>query len=228
MPADVPLVVDLADRLVVVVGGGRVAESKTRSLLTASGAASPQAETRPPTITIVSPELTTGLAEIVESGGAVWRERPYADGDLDGAWLVVAATSSAAVNAAVAENAERRRVWCIRADRGQNGTAALVGAVRRGSLVLAVSTSGTSPALAAHIRRDLSARYGAEWGELADLLGELRRDPIVRAALAKLPASIRRQRWHAVIDPDIVALIRLGRRSEAKRVATACLCSSSD
>ncbi len=88
--------------------------------------------------------------------------------------------------------------------------------------------SATSPALAAHLREDIAERYGPEWGELAELLGDLRRDPQVRAEMSRLPSGIRRQRWRAIIDPDIVDLIRSGRLSEAREVAIACLCSSSD
>ena len=220
MNVGVPLLVDLSDRLVVVVRGGRVAAAKIATL----EAGSPNSLN----LVIVAPEVAAPIDTRIAAGRARWRNRTYTHGDLDDAWLVVAATSSPEVNAAVADEAERRRVWCIRVDDAESGTAALLGAVRRGPLVVAVSTSGTSPALAARLRADIADRYGPEWGELADLLGALRRDPEVRAVMSRLPAEIRRQRWHAVIDPDIVGMIRSGRRSEAKEVALACLCSSSD
>ena len=216
----VPLLVDLCDRLVVVVGGGPIAAAKVATL----EAGSP----KPLDMVIVAPEVTAALHARIAAGRARWRDRTYTDGDLDNAWLAIAATASPEVNAAVADEAERRRVWCIRVDDAESSSAALLGAVRRGPLVLAISTSGTSPALAARLRADIADRYGPEWGELAELLGALRRDPEIRAAMSRLPPETRRRRWHAVIDPDIVGLIRSGRRSEAKEVAVACLCSSSD
>lgn len=214
----VPVAVDLDGRRVVVVGAGPVAEGKIASL-TAVGA---------PAVTVVAPEATPGIRAAAAEGRVRWEARGYADGDLAEAWLVVAAAASAAVNGAVAAEAERRRIWCVRADDAEGGSAAVLAAVRRGPLLLAVSTSGASPALSRRIRSELAVRYGPEYGEVAELLGELRMDARVRSALAAVGARERRARWRAVLDADIVALVREGRRSEAREVAAACLCSSSD
>lgn len=196
-----------------------MAEAKLASVFAAGGR---------PDVVVVAPDLTGGLAQRAADGALTWYDRAYVDGDLAGAWLAVAATASGAVNAAVADEAERRRVWCVRADDAPRGSAALLAAQRHGPLLLAVSTSGRAPALARRIRQELAERYGPEYGAVADVMGELRRDPEVRAALAGLDAGERRARWRAVLDTDIVDLVRSGRRQQAKEVAAACLCSSSD
>lgn len=214
-----PLVVDLGGRRVVVVGGGPVAQAKLDTIGRAGAS---------PLVTVIAPAVTDELAARCAAGTLTWHERAYTDGDLHGAWLAVAATASPQVNAAVCAEAERRRVWCLRADAAESGTAALLATVRRGPLLLAVSTSGAAPALARALRRELGERYGPEYGELAALLGELRVDPQIRAVLADAGPDERRARWRALPLTDIVALVRQGRRQEAKEVAAACLCSSSD
>lgn len=103
---------DLAGRRVVVVGGGQVAQRRLPRLI-ASGAV----------IEVVSPQVTPAVEGMASAGEITWTERGWADGDLDGAWYVVACTDDAAVNVAVGEEAERRRVFCVRADEGSAGSA---------------------------------------------------------------------------------------------------------
>lgn len=214
-PTGIPLMIDLRGRRVVIVGAGRVAAAKVGSL-----------EPLGARLTVIAPRAAPPIEEAVEAGTVAWERRTYRDGDLAGAHLGVAATSDPQANDAVAQEADRRGVLCVRVDGG--GTAALMGAVRRGPLTLAVSTSGASPALARRIRTDLAQRYGPEHGQLAALLGELRADPRVRAVLEGLDDAERAARWRRVLDADIVESLRNGRIDFAKEVALACLSSSSD
>ena len=103
---------DLSGRRVVVVGGGRVAQRRVARLI-AAGAV----------VQVVSPEVTPAVEGMVSAGEIDWAVRRYADGDLDGAWYAIAATDDPDVNAAVGAEAERRRVFCVRADDGDAGTA---------------------------------------------------------------------------------------------------------
>lgn len=103
---------DLAGRRVVVVGGGQVAQRRLPRLI-ASGAV----------IEVVSPQVTPAVEGMASAGEITWTERGWVDGDLDGAWYAVACTDDAAVNVAVGEEAERRRVFCVRADEGSAGSA---------------------------------------------------------------------------------------------------------
>lgn len=119
----------LAGRRVVVVGGGRVALRRVPKLL--------QAGAR---VSVVSPVLHPELAELADAGRISWHERPFAATDLDGAWYVIAATDSPAVNAGVAAGAEERHTFCVRADRAEAGSAWTPATGLVGGAVVAVLT----------------------------------------------------------------------------------------
>jgi uroporphyrin-III C-methyltransferase / precorrin-2 dehydrogenase / sirohydrochlorin ferrochelatase len=136
-----PLFLNLAGRDVVLVGGGPVATAKLRQLL-AAGAR----------VRVVAPEVSD---EITRQPVTVER-RPFAASDLDGAWLVVAAATSA-VNRQVADVAEGLRIFVNAVDDPANATAFLSGVVRRDGVTLAISTSGAAPALTALLREGLDA-----------------------------------------------------------------------
>jgi len=124
-----PLLLDLTGRRVVVVGGGRVALRRARGLLQAGAL-----------VHVVAPQVSPELAAL----GAAVHHRPYTDGDLDGAWLAQACTNDPAVNAAVAAEAERRRVPCIRADAASGAAAA--GGTATGGRAGGGSTGGSTGA----------------------------------------------------------------------------------
>ncbi|MBP2369384.1 uroporphyrinogen-III C-methyltransferase [Pseudonocardia parietis] len=103
---------DLSGRRVVVVGGGQVAQRRIARLI-AAGAV----------VEVVSPEVTPAVEGMVSAAEITWTARRYTDGDLTGAWYAIAATDDAVVNEAVTAEAERTRVFCVRADDGARGTA---------------------------------------------------------------------------------------------------------
>jgi uroporphyrin-III C-methyltransferase / precorrin-2 dehydrogenase / sirohydrochlorin ferrochelatase len=102
----------LGGRRVVVVGGGAVATRRIPALLDAGAA-----------VVLVSPTVTASLEDLAAAGRIRWEQRGYADGDCAGAWLVCACTDDAAVNTAVAAEAERQRTWSVRADDAQASAA---------------------------------------------------------------------------------------------------------
>lgn len=204
--------VDVAGRRVLCVGGGEVAAAKLTGFLDAGAA-----------VDVVAPEAVPAIVEAAAAGRLRWQQRRYRPSDLDGALLVLAATADPDLNAAVAADADAVGTLCIRVDAGGDGSAALLAAVQRGPLALAVSTGGAAPALARRLRRELAERYGDEYGDLAALLGDLRADATLRARLAALDAAERRRRWHAVLDADLLPLVRAGRVDEASRRARAIL-----
>ncbi len=121
-----PVGLRLAGRRVVVVGGGQVAHRRVAGLLDAHAV-----------VTVVSPEVTPALEALVEPGAVTWLPRAYAPGDLAEAWYAVAATGSTAVDAAVAEEAETRRIFCARSDDSEPSVwTPAVG--RQGDLVVGV------------------------------------------------------------------------------------------
>ncbi|MFL6127576.1 MAG: uroporphyrinogen-III C-methyltransferase [Mycobacteriales bacterium] len=145
-----PLVLDLAGRRAVVVGGGAVALRRARGLLDAGAA-----------VQVVAPSVLPALAELPVS----LTRRPYADGDLAGAWLVHACTDDAAVNAAVAAEAERRQVPCVRADAGSGGTARTPAVARSGGVLVAVASEDVADPGRVRAVRDAVALL-LETGEL--------------------------------------------------------------
>ena len=138
-----PIVVRLAGRRVLVVGGGRIAARKVAGLA-AAGAE----------VTVVAPQL---VDEIRSMPGLTLVERGYEASDLDGVFLVIAATDDPAVQQRVFDDGERRRVLVNSADDPERCSFILPAIARRGPVILAVSTQGRSPALAGQLRDRLAA-----------------------------------------------------------------------
>ena len=128
----------LRDRRVVVVGGGAVAARRIPALLDAGA-----------DIVLVSPSVTASLEDLAAAGRLRWEPRSYAGGDCAGAWLVCACTDDAAVNAAVAAEAERQRTWYVRADDAQASAAWTPASGRADDLHPGSAPSGSAPSLSA-------------------------------------------------------------------------------
>ena len=194
-----PVALDLRDRLCLVVGGGAVAEAKVEGLLEAGAR-----------VTVVSPELTEPLAAWALGGRITYRPHEYGADDLDGQQLVFSATDRREVTEAVAAEARRRGLWVNAADDPAFCDFLLPSVLRRGRLVVAVSTGGASPALAARVRRDLEAYFAPEYDELVELAAEVRAELRSRA---ERPVG---EAWRGALDRDLVGLLAEGRRDEAK------------
>ncbi|REE95717.1 uroporphyrinogen-III C-methyltransferase [Thermomonospora umbrina] len=130
----------LRGRRVVVVGGGRVAQRRVPALL-AAGA----------DVSLIAPEVTPSLDDLIAAGRFSWERRPYRGGDLDGAWLVQAVTDDPKVNAAVAADAEAARIWCVRADDAEASDAWTPASGQVGETTVGVLAGG-DPRRAAGIR----------------------------------------------------------------------------
>jgi precorrin-2 dehydrogenase/sirohydrochlorin ferrochelatase len=179
-------------------------------------------------VRVVAPDAVDALRAAAAAGTVVWDRRRYRHGDVGDAHLVIAGTADAEVNAAVAADADAAGRLCVRVDDDAGGTAAFMGAVRRGPVVVGVSTSGAAPGLTRLLRGELEDRYGPEHGQLATLWGALRANAQVVEAMSELDLQTRRGRWRALYRSDILDLIRAGKLAEAKEAALACLLSSSD
>jgi len=201
----------VSGRRCVVVGGGRIAARKIEALL-AAGAE----------VHVIAPELGDEITEWSGAGRLTADPRPFAEGDLDGAWLVTAATDDPEVNRAVFAAAEARRVWCNATDDPANCSVTLMSVVRRGDLVVTIGTGGRSPALAAYLKDHVTEEMGPEWAELLDLLAEAR-ERVRGAGISSETVD-----WRRALDSGMLELIRAGRRAEAKELLEACLSLSSD
>ncbi|HFF3189650.1 TPA: NAD(P)-binding protein [Bacillus cereus] len=157
-----PLTVRVEKKRVVVIGGGKVAGFKIIPLLK-QGA----------DIVVVSPELDANLVKLVEEKKIRWYQREYEKSDINGAFLVVAASSDAVLNEKVAEDtAENQLVNVI--TNPESGSVHFPAAFHRGLLNIAVSTGGASPKLAKKIRDDIANKYDEAYESYLDFLYEVR------------------------------------------------------
>lgn len=196
-------------RRCVVVGAGRVAARKIEALL-AAGAV----------VHVVAPELDDAVRAWRDEGRITVDERAFAPGDLDGAWLVTSATDDPAVNRAVFEAGEARRLWVNAADDPRNCSFTLMSVVRRGDLVVTIGTAGRSPALAAWLRERLAGELGPEYETLLEILSTEREE--LRAG----GRSSEDADWKRALDSGMLDLVREGRVGEAKELLRSCLSSS--
>ncbi|HEU0264768.1 MAG TPA: bifunctional precorrin-2 dehydrogenase/sirohydrochlorin ferrochelatase [Geobacterales bacterium] len=164
-----PLNLEMAGRQVLIVGGGRVAQRKAQQLLMADA-----------TLVIVSPQLTDRLEELVSAGLVeVWR-RTFQPSDLEGFFMAIAATNDRLVNQLVATAARGAGVMVSVADDPSRSDLHFPAVLRRGDLLIALSTGGRVPALAAWIRNDLEKRYGPAYAEVVATLA-LTREKLLTA-----------------------------------------------
>jgi siroheme synthase-like protein len=194
-----PVFLDLADRPCLVVGGGPVAEGKVVGLL-AAGAR----------VTVVSPTVTARLAGWAAEGRLVHLAREYRPGDVDGCRLALVATDDAAVTRAVAADGCARGVWVNAADEPSRCDFILPAVIRRGRLVVAVSTGGASPAAARAIREELEGYLTEEHAALVELAAEARED-LRRRGVSPGPA-----RWRGALDDRLRRLIADRRYRQAR------------
>lgn len=185
--------IDLSNRKCIVIGGGTVALRKVEGLL-ASGA----------DVSVISPALVQGLAELHAAGKIASIAREYQEDDLDAAWLVIAATDDPAVNHAVAAGAMRRGQLVNVVDDPEHSNFIVPAVVRRGELALAICTGGASPALSRRLRERLEELIGPEYGDLAALLAELRPQLLARfpAGQPRLDAALQ------LVDSDLLGVLR--------------------
>jgi len=164
-----PMFVKLDGRKCLVVGGGLIAEGKVEGLL-ASGA----------NVVVVAPEGTEKIARWSGERRLAWHARQFQPSDLEGAFLVVAATGVDAVNEQVFREAEARGILCNAVDEPERCHFYYPAIVRRGPLQIAISTGGLSPALAQRLRVELEQQFGPEYERWIEELGALRRKAFAR------------------------------------------------
>ena len=160
-----PMFVKLQGRPVLVVGAGKIGETKIHALLE-TGAL----------IRVVALEASETVREWSRSGMVVLEERAFAPADLDGAFLAVIATSVLELNRTAYAEAQKRGVLCNVVDVPEQCDFYYPAIVQRGDLQIAISTSGQSPALARHLREQLEKQFGPGYADWVSELGETRRE----------------------------------------------------
>jgi uroporphyrin-III C-methyltransferase / precorrin-2 dehydrogenase / sirohydrochlorin ferrochelatase len=204
MPFRYPVSLELTGRRCVVIGSGPMAEDKVGGLLEADAA-----------VTVIGQPATEGLRELAEEGGVELCERSYADGDLAGAFLAIAATDDTRINGLIFAEAERGGVLLNAVDDIDHCHFAVPAVVRRDDFMMAISTGGKAPALAKRLRMRLADQFGTEYGALVNLLSEVREEVIPNREAS---FSDWARRWQLALDHDLAGLVRCGRLQEAKRV----------
>lgn len=188
-----PIHLDIQNRSCLVVGGGGVGTRKVMALLK-SGAR----------VTVVSPEISEKLKNVEESRRLTLKSRPYRTEDLEGIFLVIGASDDETLNRKISTDAEHRNILCNIADRPEVCNFILPAIVRRDDLVITISTSGKSPALAKKLRKTLESQFGEEYGDFLQLLGAIRKKLLSQAH----EPEVHKPLFEQLINSKLIAMIQ--------------------
>jgi len=178
-----------------------VAERKVHSLIDGEAA-----------VRVVSPEVTDGLKALIDRQKVSYSRKKYEESDLEEAFLVIAATDRAEVNARVYRDASRRNLLVNVVDAPEYCNFMVPAFIRRGDLLLSISTGGKSPALARKIREKLEREFGKEYEPFLEIMGELREKVLEQVE----DSLLRRELFNRILDSDILDLLRQGKIESAR------------
>jgi precorrin-2 dehydrogenase / sirohydrochlorin ferrochelatase len=188
----------LSGRRCLVIGGGDIGLEKVEGLLACGGE-----------VTLIAPVAHPELEELAREGSIRWERRPYAGPeDLEGAFMVIAATNDSEVNIGVFDDAEKKAMLVNVVDVPPLCNFILPAIVRTGPLAIAISTAGASPALAKRMKREIAELFGEEYARLAVILNDAR-----GWAKGTLPTyQDRKEFFEGIVngDPDPIELLRDG------------------
>jgi len=193
-----PVYLNLAGKRCVIVGGGTIAQGKIAALRQAGAA-----------ITLISPDATPGIQRAAQRGDVEWLARKYQPGDLDGAFIAVAATNVWHVNREIYEEADRLGVLLNVVDDPDLCTFIAPSIVKRGPVTLAISTGGASPALARKLRETLVNDANLKWADLAGVLGRARK------LIKEQRTAVDPERWQCCITEDLLQMAQDGQEEQA-------------
>jgi precorrin-2 dehydrogenase/sirohydrochlorin ferrochelatase len=188
-----PINVDVRNQPCLVVGGGGVGERKVRTLLDCGAR-----------VTVVTTEATAHIRELASQNKIDLKIGGYQADDLKGQFLVIGATDNEEINEAISEEASERQMLCNIADRPAACSFVLPAIVRQGDLLIAISTSNKSPAVARRIRQTLQKEFGPEYGTLLNLMGAIRQKLL---AQSKSPEA-HKQMFEHLLDEGLLDMIR--------------------
>jgi precorrin-2 dehydrogenase/sirohydrochlorin ferrochelatase len=194
-----PVHLNIKNRNCLLVGGGAVGTRKVNTLLECGAR-----------VTVVSPDPTPQLTNLASEGSITLKKRAYRSDDLTGIFLVIGATDDESLNRQVSKDAERAHTLCNIADRPEVCNFILPSIVRRGDLVITISTSGKSPALAKQLRQKLETQFGKEYAEFLLLLGAIRKKLLSQAHEPEAHKGL----FNKLIDSNILNLIHEGKKED--------------
>ncbi|HEX6099109.1 MAG TPA: bifunctional precorrin-2 dehydrogenase/sirohydrochlorin ferrochelatase [Thermoanaerobaculia bacterium] len=203
-----PIYLDIENRDVIIIGGGNVCARKAETMMKYGAR-----------VTVVSPEFTGEIEGWAREGCLALKRKTYDASDLDGANIVIASTDDQSVNEQIAADCRARRIPVNVVDVTPLCEFIVPAIIESGSIQIAVSTGGKSPALARTLKEDLQRTIGPEYAEVNDVLGTLR-----EGAKRVLPTDVDRKRFFdGIIAEGILDMLRQGKRREAyETIARAC------
>jgi precorrin-2 dehydrogenase/sirohydrochlorin ferrochelatase len=194
-----PINLDIKNRNCLIVGGGAVGTRKVNTLLECGAR-----------VTVVSPEPTPQLTRLASEGSITLEKRDYRSDDITGMFLVIGATDDESLNHQISKDAEQAHILCNIADRPEVCNFILPSIVRRGDLVITISTSGKSPALAKHLRQKLETQFGREYADFLLLMGAIRQKLLNQAHEPETHKAV----FNQLINSDLIQLMQAGKTKE--------------
>ncbi len=188
-----PINLDIQNRNCLVVGGGGVGTRKVKTLLDCGA-----------WVTLVSPEISPQLRDLAASGDIILKERSYQSDDLSNMFLVIGATDDEKLNKQISSDADRLNTLCNIADRPEVCNFILPSIVHRDDLVITISTSGQSPAMAKKLRKSLENQFGKEYGTLLRLMGAIRKKLLQQAHEPEAHKPL----FEQLINSDLIGMIQ--------------------
>ena len=196
-----PIYLNVCDRKCIVIGGGEVALRKVQILLEYGAE-----------VDVISPELAPELIKLAQDNQISTFSREYKDGDLEKAFVVIAATDSDEINRQVAAEARRRSILINVVDDAMYSDFIVPSVMRRGDITITVSTSGKSPALARKLRTQIERDIGEQYIPLTDLIAEVRKE-IIEAGI-----KVSGDSWQEALDlPFLFELLTEGGKEKASQ-----------
>ena len=188
-----PINLDIHDRNCLVVGGGGVGTRKVKTLLDCGAR-----------VTLVSPKVSPQLRDLAASGDIILKVRSYQSDDLSNMFLVIGATDDEKLNKQISSDADRLNTLCNIADRPEVCNFILPSIVHRDDLVITISTSGQSPAMAKKLRKSLENQFGKEYGTLLRLMGAIRKKLLQQAHEPEAHKPL----FEQLINSDLIGMIQ--------------------
>lgn len=158
-----PVYIDLSGKNVLVVGGGRVAKRKIETLLEFGA-----------NVRVVSRELSSEIKRYIDDKMAIYLGPEFHESFLDSAFIVITATDDKALNSQISRIARARGLLVNVVDQPEDCNFIVPSIIKRGDLIIAISTSGKSPAMARAIRERLESQFGNEYADFLEVMGKLR------------------------------------------------------
>jgi siroheme synthase-like protein len=197
-----PIMLNIKGKKCVVIGGGRIALRKVKSLLECEA-----------NVTVVSPTFHSALKKLGSKGSIHLIQSPYGPSNLRGSAIAIAATDKKKINRQVADKAKKQGILVNVVDDPEHSDFIVPSFFRRGDLTIAISTTGASPALAKKIRTKLEMDFGEDYGRLLKLVKE------VRSELKQKKISIKQRDWQKRLDLEqLIHFMSKGQKEKARKI----------